>query len=131
MIQGQNFQYENPEDFITVENGDIFFMCNFCQAELDTVIFAGKQNLYFVRCNMENVKIAPSWKTDGMCFTRKAQGGGVFGRHAQTNLLTKPKMETIASQITHKRLLRYKRHAINDISKNYVPLPKQEITIGD
>jgi len=148
MIQGQNFQYENPEDFITVNDGDVFFRCNFSQSKLDTVLFAGKKNLIFITCNMENVKWDNSWKSDGMCFTAKSkkelkpvlENGKLvnrwehvknLGRHAQTNLVTKTKMKDLSRLITNKQLLKFGRGKVNDISRNYKANPKAEITIED
>lgn len=57
--QVKNWRFETPTN---INDGDVFIMCNIMQKDIDTVVFSGISDLKFVKCNLINVKIEPTFK---------------------------------------------------------------------
>lgn len=60
IISFQNFSFTEPD----CNDGDTFVECNFTQQKPNTLIFVGKNNLEFIRCNMTNCILPESSKKD-------------------------------------------------------------------
>lgn len=117
--EGGNCHWVDPLTLLDVKDGDEFFKVPMTQILPDTEIMADKKNLKFSMCGMTNVKMQPTWKTDGMCQVSKSEfvktkEGYIktkhYGRSAQVNLLSKTEMKAIAVKIKKKSNSSYKRY---------------------
>jgi hypothetical protein len=134
LFEAENYADIDPAQYAEINNGDYFFKCDFSQRNVDTVIMENITDLKFVKCNLINVVIQPTWKTDGMCNTTRQPYTEDFDdtglpiwlpgkplEKSNADDLDREDIVYVADNIKNKLLQEYKTGGRMDLVKNMKP----------